>query len=1141
MAAVLIADAASVSAANPLEVRVCPPGARTRQEQEAPARQLPSQLTSENFATGYAFDEGFVKFNLSSPVKRQKLFGFKELILAGCNVGSDLLAVTYDYANNGEVMFKDLVRMDLATGKFTVVTKVPDDSPMFLDMTYDKGRNTVYALVVERGASKPSLAKMNKDTGELTVITRFDRIYYSMACDEAGRLFLVENTNGALSVIIDPTADPRPVKVGGGNAKGAAYVSSMAMDHDAYKLYWAMCAADQKTYLMEINPATGVASQISTLGLPADTREIMAMNIDRRQKADGAPSAPENLIVEPDASGEPEANVSWKNPVRMNAGGTGVLALYRNGVRIKEYDNVVEGAAMSCRLTDLPQGYNHFRIVAENSVGEGVAADAYVWIGRDVPRGVSDVKLARQGNKAVLSWKAPERSVHGGYMNPSNLKYRIVRISSTGDSTVVAKTHRQTEFSEVITSPDIYRYAIQSLSTDYGDVTDSPSLYLGNAMSIPYSCDFSTDKSFNMWIRHDGNGDGSCWQRMTRTPYYAYNRPKDTDADDWLISPPVSLEAGKDYVFYFEYVGGLGEFYPKRFAVTSGPDSDFKNHKVIKEFNIAIRGTQKIRVTVHADKTGEYCVGLHDISVPTTSNLCVANVRLEEKKAGKLSGSVVDKEGNPVAGALVTVIGTDMSCVSDEEGEYEIDYLQPGSYRLSAVKFGYKDFEGKDYLNVTLSSTTQFTIVMENMPVYVMRGKVCDSDGNAVHGALVKLSGEEQTLETRTTADGSYRFDEIAGSRYNVEIARLKYRSVRDTIDLAADLQRDYTMNPSVLQPACFAGRAITEGVGLSWRRPYEIFRRDNGKTPVGQGGAVVGDENYLFGTVWRQPAEINAISWMTTDYRGPHNEMNLWLLDITPDGIPTNKVLYCALHVPAAGDLKWSKHQLPETVKCPNGFYLAVSYSFGMASLATADGKDAEWPFVPYVNYRSTDYRTNSWVCTDASFVRNNYMIRAEGEGIGVDGSEYPYRYLLYRLRPGQEENTSAWKLLSPESGLAAESYVDPVAGLEKGEYRYALRALYPEEKMSDPVLTEIIKVDPAAVGSVTSGSLRAVYDKTTRTLRFTDRVVRATLTDLSGRVRIGEKDVDAMDLSGLESGIYIVRANNSVSACTSKIIINK
>lgn len=93
----------------------------------------------------------------------------------------------------------------------------------------------------------------------------------------------------------------------------------------------------------------------------------------------------------------------------------------------------------------------------------------------------------------------------------------------------------------------------------------------------------------------------------------------------------------------------------------------------------------------------------------------------------------------------------------------------------------------------------------------------------------------------------------------------------------------------------------------------------------------------------------------------------------------------------------------------------------------------------------------------------------------------------------------------------------------------------------MSDPVLTEIIKVDPAAVGSVTSGSLRAVYDKATRTLCFTDRVVRATLTDLSGRVRIGEKDVDAMDLSGLESGIYIVRANNSVSACTSKIIINK
>ena len=123
----------------------------------------------------------------------------------------------------------------------------------------------------------------------------------------------------------------------------------------------------------------------------------------------------------------------------------------------------------------------------------------------------------------------------------------------------------------------------------------------------------------------------------------------------------------------------------------------------------------------------------------------------------------------------------------------------------------------------------------------------------------------------------------------------------------------------------------------------------------------------------------------MTTDYRGPHNEMNLWIFGVNADGTPSRQVLYNAMHVPAAGDLKWSRHELPQPVTCPDGFYLAVSYSEGMASIAMSDGEDPVWPFEEGVNFRNKDYRTDDWACVDASFVRNTYMLRAEGEAEAI------------------------------------------------------------------------------------------------------------------------------------------------------------
>jgi hypothetical protein len=42
----------------------------------------------------------------------------------------------------------------------------------------------------------------------------------------------------------------------------------------------------------------------------------------------------------------------------------------------------------------------------------------------------------------------------------------------------------------------------------------------------------------------------------------------------------------------------------------------------------------------------------------------------------------------------------------------------------------------------------------------------------------------------------------------------------------------------------------------------------------------------------------------------------------------------------------------------------MAVSQDKGMVSIATADGKDTEWPFVPGVQYRAFDFTSGTWYC---------------------------------------------------------------------------------------------------------------------------------------------------------------------------------
>lgn len=81
--------------------------------------------------------------------------------------------------------------------------------------------------------------------------------------------------------------------------------------------------------------------------------------------------------------------------------------------------------------------------------------------------------------------------------------------------------------------------------------------------------------------------------------------------------------------------------------------------------------------------------------------LCAAYLPAQEYRAS-ISGEVSDSTGSPVLAAKVVVTNVATNATSDalsnESGRYNVSFLQPGKYRLTVEKSGFKKFEREDII-----------------------------------------------------------------------------------------------------------------------------------------------------------------------------------------------------------------------------------------------------------------------------------------------------------------------------------------------------------------------------------------------------------------------------------------------------------
>lgn len=495
--------------------------------------------------------------------------------------------------------------------------------------------------------------------------------------------------------------------------------------------------------------------------------------------------------------------------------------------------------------------------------------------------------------------------------------------------------------------------------------------------------------------------------------------------------------------------------------------------------------TNEVRSLTYADDYKEFNYTQTGKQVSAFANI---KFTIQQHGIGNVMGSV-ECGDTPIEAAQLRLTPLGINATTDAAGKFKFGYIPEGKYSIDVVKYGYDDrtldidiHDGDNNIDVAIFEKQRC----------VLKGSVKNSDNNGVENATVTIQGYNN-YETTTDAAGQFTINGVyIADDYSLKVRKGGLHTYSTTINVNSDVTLPLIIMESVpLLPANVIALSSATKVNLNWEEPVisNLFRYDDG-VATGKMGFYSGDANSVFGAVHRQPAVLNSMSWWTVGTNVKHETVNVLVINIDPNtGKPTSDIIFRQLDVPNIDD-QWSSFTFPQEIECPNGFMIAISYK-GSVDIATDTGMSEEWPFVPEVNYYAMSCNaagTYTALSGDKSY---NFLIRAEGY-ITKDVSKNsesnnlttPFNsnynststsdqatnakgYKIWRFSEGDQANEESWTALTPEQ-ITETSYVDHWSAIEKGVYRYAVKAIYANDISSAPAFSNKVSKDMTATVTI-------------------------------------------------------------------------
>ena len=435
----------------------------------------------------------------------------------------------------------------------------------------------------------------------------------------------------------------------------------------------------------------------------ADEWRLMVKNflVEAGVEAD-APAAVTDLALT-QTPNKLEAVVSFKAPTKTSGGADLTdltkIEILRDGQLIKTFDGtaaapLMADAAASASWVAADQDYENAQAVSSFTIGAGVSAaladggnsnspkyytsgDALRMYGNNTMTlsGATMTKvvftLTGNDNQKLLTANVGEYALDGSvgtwtgsaseivFTVPSGSgnQARIQKIeiwTEGGGSTTTGLTpgaeYSYTDAEGLTIGTHVYQ-VIPYNAAGIGVKSEEKSIFLSVALEAPYTFDFSQNL-LDQFAVIDNNADGKTWiWSSANGAYYGYSSAN--AADDYLITMPFNLKAGKSYNVIINAKNSGS--YPEKFEVKAGKEAtvDGLTETVIAATEMTTGEFDDYEGTFAPAEDGQYYIAIHAISDADMFNLCVKTLTVELAPEPTAPAAIADFTAEPGAeGAL---------------------------------------------------------------------------------------------------------------------------------------------------------------------------------------------------------------------------------------------------------------------------------------------------------------------------------------------------------------------------------------------------------------------------------------------------------------------------------------------------------
>lgn len=561
----------------------------------------------------------------------------------------------YDAESGNELYFENIYSADW--------------SLMPVDMDVDPLTGEVYAITYNSDMSGYQLSRMEFVSNGVYShkIADLTGNWNAMAFDAAGQIYAVSKQNrkegsawtcssSSLEKIDRTTGERTTI---GETGLLPEYMTSATIDKVSGRMFWTVAPADGSGLLAEINLATGLATVLCTFDHSEEVVGLYSPSVPADIQAPGQAAGLELNFPGTSLSG----TLSFTAPTSLYDGSTPAQRDLEYSVALND-EPLLTGATqygerVSLDVTVPSRGEWRFNVTMSNQYGESLPATVRAFVGPGTPQ-APHLYLTDTGSEVSLQWTLPEESADGGYLNPQEVVYTLHRYP---EGICLIQNGSQTTFSEALAEPDDFTHYWYGLTATYAGLV-SPETFSGHValgqIHPPYFEPFDEETSIAGWKIVDANSDHRTWMWSTlQNLRISFNMNQ--DMDDWAITPPFFLEAGKSYPIAFDVCGDDAATL-ERIEVKLGTaqSAEAMRADVVDPVEISCNRNDPmtVRGMIEVERTGTYWLGFHCISPADQLMLNLDNIRvdLEESSVRRIDAPGLSVR---VAGRVLSVANPD--------------------------------------------------------------------------------------------------------------------------------------------------------------------------------------------------------------------------------------------------------------------------------------------------------------------------------------------------------------------------------------------------------------------------------------------------------------------------------------------------